>query len=177
MYHQRSSYVLKLYFESFWTLLDCGRIFALDKCNVLTKIGYQSYKMNPNVCYYNAAKHFKLSNYHLRASVCALKHPKSDCFLWQNTEVNFWIPMQEYVLLIVYSNANLAMNIRDFQQKYVGKILAKIWLNIKHFIKQNEICLLFKWTYFTHFHWKVSCTYVFLYTIHGNCVAKIELID
>ena len=164
MYHQRSSYVLKLYFESFWNLLECGRIFALDKCNVLNKIGYQSYKMNPNVCYlYNAAKHFKLSNYYLRASFCALKHPKSDWFLWQNTEFNFWMPMQEYVLLIVYSNANVAMNIRDFQQKYVGKILAKIWLNIKHFIKQNEICLLFKWTYFTH--------------IHGNCVAKIELID
>ena len=47
--------------------------------------------MNPNVCYYNAAKHFKLSNYYLRAIFCALKHPKSYWFLWQNTEVNFWV--------------------------------------------------------------------------------------
>ena len=127
--------------------------------------------MNPNVCYYNAAKHFKLSNYSLRAIFCALKHPKSYWFLWQNTEVNFWIPMQEYVLLIVYSNANVAMNIRDFQQKYVGKILAKIWLNIKHFIKHLspfQVNILYTF---------IEKCHVLLYTIHGNCVAKIELID
>ena len=32
---------------------------------------------------------------------CHLEHSKSDCFSWQNTGVNFWVPMQRYVLLIV----------------------------------------------------------------------------
>ena len=32
---------------------------------------------------------------------CNLKDSKSDCFSCQNTEVNFCVPMQRYVLLIV----------------------------------------------------------------------------
>ena len=44
---------------------------------------------------------------------CGLKHSKSDCFLCQNTEVKFLVPMQRSY------NTNVVLSISDFHQKYI----------------------------------------------------------
>ena len=67
---------------------------------------------------------------------CDIKHSKSDCFSCQNTEVNFWVPMQRYVLLIL--KWQCCYTYQRFSTKICrGKIPEKIWLNIKHFIKRK----------------------------------------
>ena len=49
---------------------------------------------------------------------CGLKHLKPDCFSCQLTKVNFWVPMKDMCHLSY--NANIAIIISNFQQKYVA---------------------------------------------------------
>ena len=50
---------------------------------------------------------------HLFLLLWLSKHPKSDCFSCQNTEVKFFILMQRSY------NTNVVLSISDFHQKYI----------------------------------------------------------
>ena len=89
-------------------VIEFGRIFELYKIhwinqNWLTILQDRS-KIYISICCqaFKVVKSlFDNKFWYTYSHFWGLEHSKSDCLSWQNTEVNFWVPMQSYVLLIV----------------------------------------------------------------------------
>ena len=88
--------------------IEFGRIFELYKIhwinqNWLTILQDRS-KIYISICcqaFWVVKSLFDNKFWYTYSHFCGFEHSKSVCFSWQNTEVNFWVPMQKYVLLIV----------------------------------------------------------------------------
>ena len=89
-------------------VIEFGRIFELYKIhwinqNWLTILQDRS-KIYISICcqaFWVVKSLFDNKFWYTYSYFCSLECSKSDCFSWQNIEVNFWVPMQRYVLLIV----------------------------------------------------------------------------
>ena len=89
-------------------VIEFGRIFELYKIHWINQnwlaILQDRPKINISICcqaFWVVKSLFDNKFWHTYSHFCGLEHSKSDCFSCQNTEVNFWVPMQRYVLLIV----------------------------------------------------------------------------
>ena len=101
---------------------------------------------------------------------CGLKYSKSDCFLCQNTEVKFLVPMHRS-----YANTNVVLSISDFHLKYkevksprrsgwISKILPnkKLKSNLSSYqvyVHINNQKLILPSIYILNI-WKVTITYL-----------------
>ena len=88
--------------------IEFGRIFELYKIhwinqNWLTILQDRS-KIYISICcqaFWVVKSLFDNKFWYTYSHFCGSEHSKSSCFSCQNTEVNFWVPMQRYVLLII----------------------------------------------------------------------------
>ena len=129
MYQQWSSYASKFYSEAFWTtwiysiylkdfvnwnLLFCiallifwiwKNFWTVQNALNLPKLAKNHTRWVQNLFHYMLPSILSCKTFIWEQVLLwftyfyDIKHSKSDCFSCQNTEVNFWVPMQNYVLL------------------------------------------------------------------------------